>query len=328
MELLNLAIKEIASTIPECAGAVFLIGRNRKQFVLATSVGLTADETNRLEYYPFGDNEVSQAVESGEPVLSGSFKFESEIDKELSSRFKAVLILPLWSGMEKIGGIVLFSVIERIFSQGDIKTLAPVGEWLAEKIKSARATKEITTVRKEKEELAALYNDNSGRIENAANAFDAPDILSNLCSSINGFAESESVHLAEASNGMLEVLAGSEPLVNLSEQYSEALMNTIGRGKTAVVNQNTDDERGQTVTSTSTLVYPLKDNRTRLALILRRSSNPFVLDNFQLKTLGVFGQLAALAVNKSETERLELTRRLGFDKVVQILRLPPRLTFE
>ena len=328
LELLSLAIKEIASSIPECAGAVFLVGRNRKQFLLATSVGLNSEETNRLEFYPIGDNDISQSVEAGEPILSGNFYFYGESGEEIESRFKSALILPLISGMDKIGCIVLVSAIERIFSQSDIKILAPVGEWLAEKIKSARAAKEITTIKKEKEELTAQVNDNSGRIDNTAKSFDTPDILNNLCNSITGFAESDSVHLAAVQSGNLEILAGSEPLVNIGEQYSDALVKTIGRGKTAVVNQNVDNEQGDTFTSTSTLVYPLEKSRSEVALILRRHSSQFALDNYQLKTLGVLGHLARLAHEKSDSERIELTRRLGFDKVIQLLRLPSRLTFE
>jgi len=328
LELLNLSIKEIASTIPECAGAVFLVGRNRKQFVLATSIGLTADETNQLEYYPFGDNDVSHAVEAGEPLLSGGFDFVDEKENATPSRFKSLLVVPLISGMDRIGGIVLFSTIERIFGQNDIRTLAPVGEWLAEKIKSARAARELTSLRKEKDDQSALFNESSSRIENASGAFNSADVLNNLCSTLKGFAESDSVHLAAVINGSLEVLAGSEPLVNIGEPYAEALANTVNRGKPAVVNQNAEDEQGRTFTNVSTLVYPLDGSRTNHAVILRRQSTPFTFDNFQLKILSIFAHMASLALNKSESEKLEMTRRMGFDKVVQLLRMPPRLSFE
>jgi CheY-like chemotaxis protein len=328
LELLNLAIKEIASTIPECAAAVFLVGRNRKQFILATSIGLKAEETNCLEYYPFGDNDISQAVEMGEAVLSGKFVLLGENGEEIESRFQANLILPLISGMDKIGAIILLSTVERIFSQGDIKTLAPVGEWLAEKIKSARVTKEVSVLRKDKEEITSLFNDNSGRIENAANAFNTPDIFNNLCMSIKGFAESEAVHLAAIINGSVEFLGGSEPAESLSEQYAEALADTIEKGKTAVINQNSQDEKGRSYTSLSTIVYPLSGTRAGHALVLKRQQSPFALDNFHLKILGIFGKLTQLALNKSEAEKLELIRRLGFDKIVQLLRLPQRLSFE
>jgi len=328
LELLNHSIKEIVSTIPECCGAVFLVGRNRKQFVLATSIGLTSNETNRLEYYPYGENDISQAVESGEPVLAGSFTFTDENGDPTPSRFNSTLALPLISGMDKIGGIVLFSTIERIFEQSDIRSLAPVGEWLAEKIKSARAARELGTLRKEKEEQAALFYESTSRIENASAAFNTQDLINNLCSILKGFAQSESVHLAAVMNGSLEFLGGSEPMVNPGEEYAEALENTIVRGKPAVVNQYSENEMGKSVTHTSTLVFPLDGARANHALILRRQSNPFILENFQLKILSIFSRLAFLALNKSESEKLEMTRRLGFDKVVNLLRLPPRLSFD
>ncbi len=328
LELLNLSIKEIVSTIPECSGAVFLIGRNRKQYLLATSIGLTSEETNRLEYYPFGDNDISQAVESGEPLLGGSFDFINDQKNTIPSRFKSLLVVPLISGMDKIGGIALFSTVERIFGQNDIRTLAPVGEWLAEKIKSARTARELAAVRKEKEELAALFNDGSSRLEHSSGAFNSPDVLSNICSALKGFAESDSVHLAAVINGSMEILAGSEPVISIDGQFEEALANTISRGKPAVVNQNAEDEHGKTFTNVSTLVYPLDGSKNNYAVLLRRRSAPFTFDNFQLKILSIFARLAALALNKSDSEKLELTHRLGFDKVVQLLRLPPRLSFE
>lgn len=328
LELLNLAIKEIASTIPECAAVVLLAGRNRKQFVLATSIGLNSDETGRFEYYPFADNDVSHAVETGEPLLLGSLLFHGEDSEEAPSRFQSALILPLVSGMEKIGGIVLLSTAERIFSQSDIKILAPVGEWLAEKIKSARLAREVSTIRKEKEEIAGLLNDNSGRLESAANSIHAPDVFNSLCASIKGFAESESVHLAAMISGGLEFLGGTEPMTALGEEYAEALSEAIVRGKAAVINQNAEDDNGRSVTTLSTLVFPLSGARGNHALILRRQAEPFVPDNLLLKILGIFGKLAQLSLNKSESEKLELIRRLGFDKIVQLLRLPQRLNFE
>ncbi|HEX2896527.1 MAG TPA: response regulator, partial [candidate division Zixibacteria bacterium] len=112
------------------------------------------------------------------------------------------------------------------------------------------------------------------------------------------------------------------------EQYSEAIIGTIEREKPAVVNQNAEDSDGRTFTNISTLVFPLEGTKINHALILRRQSSPFALENFQLRILSIFARLAVLALSKSESEKLDLTRRMGFDKVVQLLRLPSRLTFE
>jgi len=327
LELLNLSVKEICSTIPECAGAVFLIGRNRKQFILATSFGLTAEETSLFEYYPFGDNDITHAIDSGEVLLSGGFEFVDSSGEAVLSRYKAHMVLPLTSGMDRIGGVILLSTVERIFSQNDVKTLAPVGEWLAEKIKSARAARELAAVKKEKEEQQAVFNDGASRLDNASGAFVTSDVLNNLCLALKGFGESESVHLVASDNGSLEILGGSEPLTNIGEQYSEAIIGTIGRRKPAVVNQNAEDSDGRTFTNVSTLVFPLDGLKSNHALILRRQSSPFTFENFQLRILSIFSRLAVLALSKYESEKLDLTRRMGFDKVVQLLRLPSRLSF-
>lgn len=328
LELLNLSVKEICSTIPECAGAVFLVGRNRKQFVLATSFGLTVEENSLFEYYPFGDNDITHAIDSGEVLLSGSFEFVDSSGNAEKSRYKAHMVLPLTSGMDRIGGVILLSTVERIFSQNDVKTLAPVGEWLAEKIKSARAARELAAVKKEKDEQMAVFNDGASRLDQASGAFVSSDILNNLCLSLRGFGGSDSVHLAVDNSGSLEILGGSEPMTNIGEQYSEAIIGTIERGKPAVVNQNAEDTDGRTFTNYSTLVFPLEGAKFNHALILRRQSTPFALENFQLRILSIYSRLAVLALNKFESEKLDLTRRMGFDKVVQLLRLPSRLSFD
>lgn len=327
LELLNLAIKEIAATIPECSGVVFLTGRNRKQFILATSIGLTTEETGWLEYFPFGDNIVSQSVETGEPVLSGNFEFVDENGLTKDSRFESALVLPLLSGMDRIGAIVLLSTVERIFSHHDVRVLAPIGEWLAEKIKSARATRELSAVRKEKEDQSELFGDSFSRIMAAFKAVNSQDSLNNMAAALKGFSDSESVQIVRSSGGALEQLAGTEPLMDISDEFVEAIAGTISRNKISVVNQNAEDEQGRTFTKYSTLVYPLKDSGNSQALLIRRQSIPFALDNTELKVLSVFSGLVSLTLAKTQNENSEVTRRLGFDKIVQLLRMPPRLSF-
>ena len=107
--MLNISLREILVQYPMAAGAVFLVNRTRRQFVLTSSSGLHKEEVAYLEYYPLERNAVSQAVELGDPLLLAQFDFIDRSGSRVPSRFKSVLILPLISGMEKIGGLLLFS---------------------------------------------------------------------------------------------------------------------------------------------------------------------------------------------------------------------------
>ncbi|MFH1373901.1 MAG: GAF domain-containing protein [bacterium] len=149
MQLLNISIKEIVAHLPECAGAVFLLNRSRRQFVLASAVGLTKQETTALEYYPLERNLVSQAVDLGEPLIAGKFDFiKRSSDRPVESRFNSCLLLPLMSGTDRIGGLILFAQQEKYFSNSEIRYLAPVADWLAEKIRSARLTRELAAAKR------------------------------------------------------------------------------------------------------------------------------------------------------------------------------------
>ena len=162
LELLNISLKEIISHLPESSGGIFLINRLRQEFVLTASVGLTQKETALLERYPLRRNIVSQTIDIGEPMLTGEFKFISPDGNITESRFKSSLVIPFVSGSEKIGGVILLSEENNYFGNTEIKYLYPVANWLAEKIKSARLSREHNKAIKEKneqkEEITAFIN--------------------------------------------------------------------------------------------------------------------------------------------------------------------------
>ncbi len=119
MELLNISIKEIVAHLPECAGAVFLLNRSRRQFILASAVGLTKQETAALEYYPLERNIVSQAIDLDDPLIAGGFDFVDRAGAATRSRFNSCLVLPMISGTDKIGGIILFTEQEKFFGNAE-----------------------------------------------------------------------------------------------------------------------------------------------------------------------------------------------------------------
>ena len=320
VELLNLSLKEILYHQQGCAGAIFLINRRRRQFVLTSAVGLTREETAHLEYYPLQGNIVSQAVELGDPLLTGEFDFVNRQGNPVKSRFKSGMVLPLISGIEKVGGILLFAEEPKYFSNADIRFLTPVADWLSEKIKTARLSRELSASKNEIESLTAQQTDFVARMKTVATAFASSDALTVFCRSLTGLADSESVHLVGIRNGVLSFYGGSEPLLDLSENYKTALINAVGRKKPLIINQESTDESGRARTVLSNLVCPLDDGDRQDALLFRKEAAPFRVDDYGLKVIGVFSRLARLALNQSSIDRLSITRRLGLDKVLELLK--------
>jgi len=324
LELMNISLREILCQMPECAGAVFLLNRTHRRFVLATSSGLTKNETALLEYYPLERNIVSQSVELGEPLIAGSFEFIGQRGDTVPSRFNSGLVLPLLSGLEKIGGILLLSEESQFFGRAQIRYLAPVAEWLAEKIKSARLTRELTASRSEAERQSEELSSLISRLSSALQAISSPDAIDGFCRALVGFSGSEMVHLFGLKQGGLHTFGGSEPLLGLTENYKTALIEAIDRGKPLIVNQESTSKSGRVEIVLSSLVLPLTGRDSQNALLFRRESTTFKVDDRQIKTLDIFGQLAGMALRQSDSQQLNITRRKGFDVILQLLRFDAR----
>jgi len=328
MELLNIAIKEIVANIPESAGAIFLINRTRRQFVLTASLGLNKKETASLEYYPLERNLVSQAVDLSEAMIAGSFDFIDRDGVLSESRFKSSLVLPMISGQDKIGGILLFSEKTRHFGTNEIKYLNPVAGWLAEKIKSARLSRDLSLVNDKLEKYRSDQSDIISRIISAAVAFSSGDVITAFCGSLVGLVSSETVHLIGLVNGSLYFHGGNEPLFDLTENYKTALIDALDRNKPLIVNQEASDDSGRTYVAVSTLIYPFGKRNMLKALILRRESSPFKVSETELKIVEIFVHLAEAVFDYDDIHRINISRRKGFNKILELLRFDSKLDFE
>ncbi|MCB2229235.1 response regulator [bacterium] len=319
IDLLSMGLREILLQWSECSGVVFLVHRERRQFVLIDSSRLDKQETALMEYLPLRRNAVAEALDDGRPVIGGSFTFVDRNGKSVPSRFKSSLVLPLVSGMEKLGGILLLSEEDRLFSRNDIKILAPVAGWLAERARSARLSRELSGVRHSLEESQAIASDLTGRLSTASQALGADEPVSAFCRALVGLADSQSVHLCGIRHGNLAIHGGSEPLRELSDNFRTALVGALDRRKPLILNQEAVDESGGSHIVSSTLVYPVPESEGRDALLLRKEAPPFVIDDSALKRLDLFSRLASLALKRTDNRRLDLARRIGFDKVLHLL---------
>ncbi len=319
LELLNISLREVLVHYPMSAGAVFLVNRTRRQFVLTGSSGLRKDEIALLEYYPLERNIVSQAVDLGDPMLASRFDFIENSGQRVSSRFRSVLILPLASGMEKIGCLVLFSEESEFFGREDIRYLSPVAQWLAEKIRSARLARELGQVTGQRDEYAESVNSLVSRMSTSARAGASAKTVDGFCQALVGLAGSESVHLCAVNHGSLAFTGGSEPLFDLSENFQAALVDGMARSRPLIINQESTGADGSSGIVQSNLIYPLTDTSGGATLLFIRAGRPFEIEDATLRTIESFAHLANLILQIETQQRSRLTRRKGFDAVLSLL---------
>ena len=328
LELLNISLKEIVSHLPESSGGIFLINRLRKEFVLTASVGLTQKETAQLERYPLRRNIVSQTIDIGEPMLTGEFKFISPEGNITESRFKSSLVIPFVSGTEKIGGIILLSEGSNYFGNTEIKYLYPVANWLAEKIKTARLSREHNKAIKEKnaqkEETTAFVN----KILKMTSQLKTSDPLNSICQQLVGFADCSSVHVYNLNNGVLSFLSGSEPLLNLSENYRTALIDALGKNKPLIINQETTSDDGIKRIILSSLIYPFHNEGKSVALLFRKDAAPLNVSDFELKGLDIIAQFSKIVLKLVDSTKLNVNRRKGFEQIIKLLKINEIEKFE
>jgi len=320
MELLNISIREMTSHLPECSGAVFLLNRARRQFVLTSSVNLTKQENALLEYYPLERNIISQSIDLSEPLISGEFTFLDRNRKQQSSRFGSCLVLPMVSGRDKIGGIILLAEESQYFSRQEISYLQPIAEWLAEKIKATRLERELTTSQNNIESINTIHSTLISRVMTATDSFMVHDVIESFCRSLVGMVACKSAHLMGLSNGTLQYYGSSESLFDLSESYKTALVDAIDRRKPLIINQEGKTDKGRSFVTLSTLVYPLPGKNSTDAIVLRRESKPFSINDNDLKVVDLFAHLAQVVLQKDNYQKLDLTRRRGFDTILNLLR--------
>lgn len=319
VDLLDVSLREILLNYPGCAGAVFLLHRKRRQFILTGSSGLNKQETALMEYFPLRRNIVSEAVEAGQPVIGGEFRFVDRDGERVESRFRSTLVLPMISAVEKLGGIILFSEEAKYFASWDVKVLSPVAGFLAEKVRSARLNRELVMEQQKVQSATTAQVELSSRLLNASEALGTPDPVHSFCRSLVGLLSATSVHLCSLYNGSLQVHGGSEPLLDLSDNFRAALGDAVDRAKPLILNQEAQDEGERVEIIASTLVFPLPVKESRAALLLRKEAPPFSVDNNGIKMLEIFAHLAQSVMLQGEAKRLDINRRAGLDRILKLL---------
>ena len=328
MELFNLSLKEIVANVDQTAGALFLVNRNRRQLVLASSVGLSKKDTAKLEQYPLGQNIITQAIELSDPMISGLFQFKNQNQESIELPYNSTLVIPMISGTEKIGAIVLMSEQKQHFSNSEVKFLFPIAEWLAEKVKTTKLTRELSHLEKEKDALTTAHSELNKRLFISSAALHSSDVIESYCRSIVGIADSKEVHLFGLRNGALYFHGGSEQIADLSENYKTALIEALDKKKPIIINQESNREDGRSYIAKSSLIFPIVSANSSDGLLFVKESKAFTVDDNDLKTIEIFANLARLSLQRQEVLQLDVSRRKGLDKIISLLRFENSITFE
>jgi CheY-like chemotaxis protein len=324
LDLLNLALHETLAHWPDASGALFLVNRSQRRFVLSSSVALTREENALLEYYPLGRNVVSQALDLGDPMLVTRFEMFDRSGNPTVSRFNSCLILPLVSGVEKIGVLLLLAEDKQFFGRPDIRYLAPVAQWLAEKIRSARLARDLAQTESRAGSSAETLNRMLARVSSCCAAMTSGDPIAAYCRSLVGVAGCESVHLCGLRRGELVFHGSSEPITDLSENYRTALVDALDRSRPLIINQESADEGAAHTIARSSLVQPLGTSDGHEALLMIRTDRAFAAQDQDLREIESLANLARVVLKYDHQRRLSLARRKGFDAVLDLLKADTR----
>jgi len=224
--------------------------------------------------------------------------------------------------------VVLLSEKRKFFSRNEVKYLAPVVEWLSEKIKTARLNRELNVLKGKSQKHFEIQEDLNKRIVAVSNSFSSKDIIESLCRSMVGLVSCQSVHLLGLKNGALHFYGGSEPLFDLSENYKTALIDALDREKPLIINQEAVNNEGRSGVVSSTLVYSLKSSFTRDALIFVKESIPFKVGDDDLKIIDIFAKLTLVGLKYNDIRRLDFTSHKGLEKILTLLRFDKKISFE
>ena len=319
LQLLDIALKEILSQVTDCAGATFLVNRRRRQLVFTGGFGLSKSETAACEHLDYDRNQIIQTIDLAEPLIFGKFETTDAAGKKVATKFESHVVLPMVSGSEPVGALVLFSTETQRFGRSDVSVLAPVAGWLAEKIRSARLVRQNASLEDRLAQHGQSRSDLLKRLDGISKALDDNDPVDVFCQSLVGLLGAQEVFVVGLSRGTLEFCGGSSPEPQMSEPYRTALLEAVDRDKPLVINQEATADDGRVYVCLSTLVYPLGSDAHQGALLLRKETSAFDVQEDLLKLIATFARLAEAVVKQSASARLDLTRRKGLRKILGLL---------
>lgn len=319
LELLDRVLKSMLSGLDEEAGAIFLLNRSQRKFVLATGVGLSREETALLEYYPYGRNIVTQSIEDESPLISSDFRSLGGKAQLAVSRFHSILVVPLISGNSKLGTLLFFSQDERHYSREFISIITPIADWLSEKIDVSRLGRDLSRSRLELQFKSRQLEDFFKKLDHAVNYEGEIPSSSEFAERCLGLADADEVWLLGLISGKLTFHGGSAPRIDFSDNFKAALVGALGKNKAVLLNQEGTDEAGNSFIERSSLLLPTGSYGS--AMLLRNNNGAITVSKEDLQVLELVALVAGMVVRSSTASAVSLLRSSGIRAISNVLQI-------
>jgi CheY-like chemotaxis protein len=318
-ELLDRILKSLLGGLDETSGAIFLFNRTQRQFLLTSSVGLAKEEVALLEYYPYGRNIISQALEEENPLISSDFRSLGGKAQLAVSRFHSILVIPLLSGRNKIGALLFFSPDEKRYDREYIALLNPIAEWLSEKVQVGFLGRELNKNTRELEARKEQLDDYFKKLDRLIKCISDVTTPKALAEKCLGLAGSDEIWILGLTGGHLQILGGTMETPDFGDNFQTALIGAISKNKAMILNQEGTDDSGQNFIARSSLLMPI--NGQGNAILLRNNTGPMELNEADLKTAELIAGVAGLVVGQTSARNISDSRSRGQEAINKILRL-------
>jgi len=318
-ELLDRVLKSMLSGLEEEAGAVFLLNRSERRFILVTAAGLGKEETALLEYYPYGRNLVTQAIEDDSPMISSDFRALGGKAQLAASKFRSILVIPLISGRNKLGAVLFFSQEERHYSREFMVLVLPIAEWLSEKIEVGRLGRDLNKSRQLLETRSQQLSDMTRKLERVIKVDGEIPAASEFAERCLGLAGSDEAWLLGFAGGRLTFYGGTASREDFSDNFRTAVISAITKDKAVILNQEATDESGKTFVARSSLLLPADHHGN--ALLLRNNSGTISVSKEDFQVLEMIAAVAGLVVGGSAAKMAGSSRSRGLKTISDALQL-------
>ncbi|PKK84945.1 MAG: hypothetical protein CVT49_01970 [candidate division Zixibacteria bacterium HGW-Zixibacteria-1] len=318
-ELLDRVLKGLLGGLEEQAGAVFLLNRAQRKFLLVTGSGLSKEETALLEYYPYGRNLVSQAIEDETAMISSDFRSLGGKAQLAASRFHSIIVVPLISGRNKLGAILFFSEEERRYSREFISIISPIADWLAEKIEVSMLTRDL---RRSQETLDAKEHQMAGLTKKLEKVFKSDEDITSpadFAERCVGLAGADEVWLIGLARGRLIFHGGTGNRADLSDNFKAAMISSLSQRKAVILNQEGTDDEGHAYIARASLLIPADSHGN--ALMLRNNSGTIKIGGDDLRALEIIASVGGIVVAKALSGAAGVSKIKGLKLVSEILQL-------
>ncbi len=317
-ELLDRVLRSMLGGLEEAAGAVFLLNRSQKKFILVTGVGLGKEEMSLLEYYPYGRNLVTQAIDDETPMISSDFRSLGGRAQIAASKFRSILVIPLISGREKLGAMLFFSEEERHYDHEFISVLTPIGEWLSEKIRVNLLNRDLRKSTRENEGKIAWMENMMTRLGKVLKSGVEIKSANDFTERCLGLADSDEVWLIGLVNGRLNIFGGSGGSSDFADNFRTALVSALARKRPVILNQEGSDESGNSIIARSALLIPA--GQVGNAILFRNNGGIISVSDSELKILEMVADVGGMVIDNSRNRSFSSSQSRGLDLIAGILR--------